>query len=421
MMSMFTKYRIARSPVPGAAIAFAVLAGGFSVAHEIKLVGDPLPGSGYTAGALAPTAGKVLDFPAEGVELLSWLTSADMTGEVQQANDIWGYVSPSGREYAIIGIFNGTAFVEVTDPERPHVVKLVPGPGSAWRDIAVYREYAYIVNETGGGVQIVDLRKIDRGKVRKRGTVTSEGLLTAHNISINAASGYAYLSGSNLAGGGLVALDLSDPVAPVLKPEAWAEHYVHDALVVTFDRGPRAGREIAFAFAAESGVQIVDVTDKADMHTVANVRYPGLAYCHSGWIDRKGSFLLVNDELDEIHEADHDPEEATSRTYILNVRNLERARHVKTVTNGVTSIDHNTMTRGKRLYAANYQSGFRVFNARRPTRLREIAFFDTYPEADDVQFAGAWGVFSDFPSGIVVVSDINRGLFVFLPPDVGSS
>jgi choice-of-anchor B domain-containing protein len=393
----------------------AALASSLTVAHEVELVGGPVAGSGYNGTPLLPADGKILDFPAENVALLSWLTSEDLSGELQTANDIWGYISPAGREYAIIGLLHGTAFVEVTDPIDPVVVGVVPGPESIWRDIAVYRDYAYIVSEGGGGVQVVDLGKIDRGTVRRRRPVVTDGLATAHNISVNQESGYAYLSGSNLANGGLVALDLANPRRPRLEAGSWPFFYVHDALVVSYQRGANAGREIAFAFAAESGVQIIDVTDKRNMFTITTVEYPGLAYCHSGWVSKKNRFLLVNDEADELHEVEHEGQ-ATTRTHILDIRELERAKHVRSVTNGVSSIDHNTMVQGDRLYAANYQSGFRVSDARKVKRLREIAYFDTYPEADDIAFAGAWGVFADFPSGIVVVSDINRGLFVLMPP-----
>ena len=42
-------------------------------------------------------------------------------------------------------------------------------------------------------------------------------------------------------------------------------------------------------------------------------------------------------------------------------------------------------------------------------------WFDTYPEDDATTFSGAWGVFAGFPSGTVIVSDIERGLFVLRP------
>ncbi len=44
--------------------------------------------------------------------------------------------------------------------------------------------------------------------------------------------------------------------------------------------------------------------------------------------------------------------------------------------------------------------------------LREIASFYTHPENDDVTFNGAWSVYPFFSSGTIVVSDIERGLFI---------
>ena len=73
------------------------------------------------------------------------------------------------------------------------------------------------------------------------------------------------------------------------------------------------------------------------------------------------------------------------------------------------------MVRGKRLFQANYQSGLRILKLKKPKRPQEIGYFDTYPEANDPTFTGAWGVFSDFPSGVVIVSDVRRGLFVLIP------
>ena len=396
-------------PVIGVAV---LLAASLATAHEQE-VGDGLPGTGHVGEPLVPANGKVLDFPAKKVSMLSWMTSEDITGTVQSSNDIWAYVSPSGREYAIVGMAEGTAFIEVTDPVNPKVVKFVKGARSTWRDMAVYQDYAYSVNETGGGIQVIDLAKIDRGKVRLRGSVTQRGLETSHNISIDQDSGFAYLSGSNLANGGLVAVDLSNPREPQVLQNNWPFHYVHDVQVVTYRKGVNAGRQIAFAFAGESGLQIIDVTDKDNIFTVNTLRYPGLAYCHSGWVDAKRRFLYVNDELDEIRSEGVE----TSTTYIYKVKNLENAKYRGAFTNGQESIDHNNMIRGDRLYQANYASGLRVFDVKKRKKPLEIAFFDTAPDHDHIDFDGAWGVYSNLPSGIVLISDIQRGLFVLLPPE----
>ena len=345
--------------------------------------------------------------------LLSWLTPEDLSGEIQHANDVWAYVSPAGREYAIVGLERGTAFVDVTDPVDPRVVKVVRGPESVWRDIAVFDEFAYVVNETGGGIQVLDLRRIDRGRVRKRRSVQQDGLRTAHNISINPDSGYAYLSGSNLADGGLVAVDLANPLRPVLEPVTWPFVYVHDMLVVTFKKRLRAGREIAFAFAGEDGLQILDVTDKGNIFKVSEVRYPGLTYCHSGWLHKKLRFLFVNDELDERSN----PDVETTTTYILRIQNLELPRFSRAWSNGSTAIDHNSMVRRNFLFQSNYSSGLRVINVKRPRFPREVAFFDTRPEDDQPIFAGAWGVHAALPSGTVLITDIQLGLFALFFPN----
>ena len=379
-------------------------------AHDQK-ESEPWSGSGHVGDPLLPDHGQILDFPAQNVALLSWLSPEDMTGVTQTANDVWGYVAPSGREYAIIGLRFGTAFVEITDPLNPKVVKTIGGYPSTWRDIAVYDEFAYSVTEGGGGLQVIDLRKIDKGRVKVAARVEDLGLATVHNITVNPDSGYAYLSGSNLAGGGLVAVDLANPAKPVVESGNWPSAYVHDALVHTYTKGAHAGREIAFAFAGPTGIAIIDVTDKNNMFTIDTLTYPGLSYSHSGAIDRKNKYLYANDELDELDGA-----VGTSTTYLFKIKDLENARYLGSFTSGATSIDHNSFVRGDWLYQANYESGLRIYRIKRPRKPRQTAFFDTYPAADRADFNGAWGVFAGFPSGVVVISDIQRGLFVLLPP-----
>jgi len=47
--------------------------------------------------------------------------------------------------------------------------------------------------------------------------------------------------------------------------------------------------------------------------------------------------------------------------------------------------------------------------------LSEVAYFDIYPSSNSAKFNGAWSTYPYFPSGIVVVSGIEQGLFVLLP------
>ena len=76
------------------------------------------------------------------------------------ANDIWYYVSPTRREYAILGLRTGTGFVDVTDPYNPVVVGAITDATSIWSDMKTYSTYAYNVNEDGAlTVMIVNLNE----------------------------------------------------------------------------------------------------------------------------------------------------------------------------------------------------------------------------------------------------------------------
>ena len=126
-------------------------------------------------------------FPAENVELLSWLSLDDLFPNLSNANDCWGYVSPSGREYAIIGHNRGATFVEVTDPRNPGTPNTITGPQSSAHDIKVYLDHAYVVSGGGGGIQVIDMSQIDSGVVTLSGTSGNGG---THNVAVDTDSGY---------------------------------------------------------------------------------------------------------------------------------------------------------------------------------------------------------------------------------------
>ena len=370
---------------------------------------EPYAGGGLigrSARAAARSTAPV--FASEGTSLFSWMSSADMIGVPTNANDIWGYTSDSGREYAIVGLKIGTAFVEITDPANPRMVELIWGANSDWRDMAVYRSYAYSVNENSDGIQVIDLSEIDRGVVSLLRTVTDAGLRSAHNIFVNEDSGFAYVLGANIFRGGLLAVDLSNPANPRLEPVNWAIAYVHDVQVTTYKTGRNKGREIAFAFTGALGLHIIDITDKANPITLAHLKYKNATYGHSGSLSANGRFLYVNDELDERSNRDTD----RMTTYVIRVGDLERPVLTDTIAWDTPAIDHNSMIQGDRMYISAYQGGLRVVDITNPRRPWARGYFDTHPEAEGATFNGAWGVYAGFPSGNVIVSDIQRGLFV---------
>ena len=395
----------------------------------------------YTVSTEAPVGLDLTSptFPAnqtgENVVMLSNVQRGEFAGSNSAANDVWGYVSPSGREYALIGLRRGMGVVEVTNPRDPSVIAFIPGPdepggvpapervarhachdecvetpgeGSTWRDVKVFGEYAYNVNETSGGMQVLDLTQVDQGTVTIAGVTTTSGLQTSHNITINTDSGYAYLTGSNIANGGLVVFDLNaDPVNPPLVG-VWNGRYFHDVDVISYTSGPMAGKEIAYGFAERDGVYVVDVTDKSAMTLLATRTYPNVRYAHYGAVSEDLKYLFVNDELDELQDGDV----TTTTTYIFDIQDPANPVYHSSFTNGKVSIDHNLRVRGDYLYEANYRTGLRVFDITDIDHVHEVGHYDTYPSADGNSFDGAWGVYTDLPSGVILVSDMQSGLFV---------
>jgi len=377
----------------------------------------PHPGPGWT-GAVPPTgthAGSPpfatqLGFDAQGVTLLSWLTLGDLGGQ-SSANDCWGYVAPSGREYAIIGTNSMTHWVEITKPQAPVVVAQHPGPDSLWHDMKVYEDHAYVVSEGGSGIQVFDMSQIDNGVVTSQGNVTFGGVTTAtHNVVIDEVSGFLYRSGGD--NHGLRIYDLNQSKANPPYVGAWDAKYVHDAQVVTYP----GGQQIAFCCAGLNGgfdftgLTVVDVTDKSNPQILAEESWPNPGYSHQIWLSEDREYAYLNDELDE------DGIFPTT-TYVFDINPFAQTSLVGSFTNGNPAVGHNLYTLGDRIFEANYRSGLRIFDASNPTNPVEERYFDTYPADDDDAFNGAWSVYPYFPSGVAIVSDIERGLLVLWPDD----
>jgi len=70
------------------------------------------------------------------------------------------------------------------------------------------------------------------------------------------------------------------------------------------------------------------------------------------------------------------------------------------------------------MFAANYSSGLRIVDISDISSPREIAFFDTHPNADDLSFNGAWSSFRFPGSGVTIVSSDPEGLLVLDPVSV---
>ncbi|MCH9023358.1 MAG: choice-of-anchor B family protein, partial [Planctomycetes bacterium] len=365
----------------------------------------------------APGGFSLIEFESLGVELVSWLplNSFDsyLSTTVTRASDIWGYVSPLGREYAIIGLGEGVGFVEVTTPATPTIIDAFGGPTTKWRDIKTYRHYAYVVADFGvPNLLVFDLSDIDNGNVTLESTIVTS---STHNVAIDATSGFLYRLGAGAPDArGLMIYDLNAfPDNPQLVGE-WNDRYIHDAQAVTYTEGPYQDRQIVFAFSDDGGdpsnpaLVILDVTEKSNIVLLSTLTYPNSGYSHQGWLSPDKQYVYLGDEWDEIIGS-----VPSTTTRVIDVSDPNAPFLAATFTNGNAAIDHNLFTRKHLIFEANYRSGLRVFDATNPLSPVEIAYFDTYPTSDSPNFNGLWGCYPYLPSGIVLGSDIEKGLFLW--------
>ena len=378
----------------------------------------------------ACTGGNAGGFACNSVDLMSNLPLGTFvspgSGAPSAANDIWGWTDPqTGKEYALIGLTNGTAFVDISNPEVPVYLGKLPTAtsSSTWRDIKVYNDHAFIVSEASDhGMQVFDLTRL-RSISGPPQTFTADARYTgngrAHNIAINEHTGFAYIVGATQSGftcraGGLHMVNIQNPVAPVYAGCFDTDGYTHDTQCVLYT-GPdtqHAGREICFS-SNEDTVTITDVTDKSAPVQLDRAMYPNPSYTHQGWLTEDSQYFLVDDELDG--------SSGGTRTLVLDVSDLDNATFAFAHLGAVPTRDHNQYVHGGYAYQSNYDGGLRILDLAQIASgtLSEAAFFDSEPSAQSPDgWNGQWSNYPFFASGMVIASDQNRGLFVLHPTGI---
>ena len=373
-------------------------------------------------------------FPCRNVDFQAQIALNQFSTAPASAANLWGFVDLNDqREYAVMGLRNGTAVVEVTDPANPREVDTVAGNFSGWREVKIYqhfdagagryRAYAYVSTEAdNSGLQVIDLSGLPNS-VSLATTLTDTGsqhtlyvsnINYATNVALPGQEAFLYSAGSDVNGGAWRAYSLANPAAPALVAESPTPLYMHDStsLHITDQRTTQCDQghnpcEVLVDF-NETTVDLWDVTDKAQPVLLSSTTYPNVRYTHSGWPSSDQRSLFIHDELEEIQLG------LNTRIYTMALDDLRAPSVVESYFGPNTTTDHNGYTKGDLYYVSHYRRGLVVFDASDPEELREVGSFDTFlaPVADSAGTDGAWGVYPYLPSGTVVVSDMSNGLFV---------
>ncbi|MEM7186697.1 MAG: choice-of-anchor B family protein [Bacteroidota bacterium] len=366
------------------------------------------------------SGGSAGSFPCDGYDLQDTVTLGQMNAS--SGNDSWGWTDPlDGKEYAIVAVNNGTAFIDISNPTNVVYLGKLPThtSSSSWRDVKTYANHAFVVSEAGGhGMQVFDLTRL-RNVANPPVTFTEDahydGFGSAHNIVINEDTGYAYGVGTSSFNGGPHFVNIQDPLNPTAAGGYGMDDYSHDAQVVTYS-GPDSdytGREILIG-SNENEVVIVDITNKSNPVNIASISYTNVGYTHQGWFTEDQRYFILGDETDELGNG------FDTRTIVFDFLDLDNPQHHFNHFGETPAIDHNGYVVGDRYYLANYRAGLRVFDISNIAggSMTEIGYFDSYPNNNNASFSGAWNVYPFFSSGNIVISDINRGFLLVKSSDV---
>jgi choice-of-anchor B domain-containing protein len=321
----------------------------------------------------------------------------------QNCNDIWGYVDEQGIEYAILGTVTGTAILSMEDPSSPREVLFIPGANSVWRDMKNWNHHVYVTTDQGAdGLLVIDMSGAPdnisynfwKPDLDIRGMVTT--LRTCHNLYIDD-KGYCYLAGCNVNDGGVIILDVHTNPGEPQYVSACDPRYSHDAMV---------RNDTLFSSEINDGVfSVIDVTDKSNPRTLVTQR-TSFTFTHNAWVSDDGRYLFTTDEKPDAYIDAYDISD------LDNIRRIDRIRPLATEKTGV--IPHNVHYFDGYLVISWYTDGVVVVDVSQPDHMIKVGQYDTYlPTAGG--FNGCWGAYPWLPSGLLLASDINSGLYIFQP------
>ncbi|OWY24550.1 choice-of-anchor B family protein [Sphingobacteriales bacterium UPWRP_1] len=325
------------------------------------------------------------------------LTFRDQIDYPQNVNDVWGYVSSSGTEYALVGTQTGISIVNVSNPDNITEVQFIAGVDNTWRDVDVWQNRAYVVTEssTAGGLLVIDLSNLPVSAPSAY-TQMGFGFTTAHTIWIDE-NGIGYLFGANSSGmgsGTFMVNIAANPANPTYLGK-YSAAYVHDGFV---RNDTLWSGEI---YAGRFGV--VNVTNKSAPAVMATQSTPN-AFTHNTWTTNNGDYLFTTDEVNNSYVT------AYNVSDITNITEIDRYQHEP----GSGVIPHNVYVKNNFLIIAYYTAGVTIVDATYPNNLIEVAHYDTSPFSGG-GFNGVWAAYGWLPSGNILVTDRQQGLFVLTP------
>ncbi len=314
-------------------------------------------------------------------------------------NDIWGYTDEHGNEYALVGLTTGFSIISLDQRDTLFEVTRIPGPVSTWRDIKTYGDYAFITHDNiyegvSQALLVVNLTDIENGNTPYFSYNAADLFSRAHNIYIDE-NGIAYLTGADFGVGGAFMIDVTNPDS-LFPVGVFDEAYFHDCVT----RG-----DTMWGGAIYNGsLMAVDVSDKQNPK-VLGFEYTPTLFTHNCWFSDDGNYIFTTDEKPNAYIASYD---------VSDVGNIKFLDKIQSYYSKET-IPHNTHFLNKYLITSYYRDGVQITDVQYPDNMIDVGHYDTSPLYEGSGFNGAWGAYPYLPSGKILISDMENGLYVFKP------
>ena len=306
----------------------------------------------------------------------------------QDVSDITGFYQ-DGREFGVIGLQNAAAFVDITDPSNPFEVGRISGGNSIWRDLKYWNRHVYIGTEASDGVKVVSVDNLDNPTLVS--TISDFG--NSHNIHIDA-DGYLYVVGAS--SNDVWIYDLTMPAFPQLVG-TWSGEYLHDIEVYN--------NKLYGAGIYTGEFYIIDVSDKTNPSTLVSYNTGGgYISTHDCAVTYDEHYFITGDETTGGH---------------IKIWDISDYGNINLVGEYMTNPSHSAHNLYIRpdtdlLIISYYADGTRIVDISDPTNPIEVAYYDT--SNIEGLYVGNWGTYAYLPSGYIISSDIETGMYIIMSP-----
>ena len=322
-------------------------------------------------------------------------------------NSVWGYYdSTSNKEYAILGGVNGTYFIDVTDPAKPQLKDYVAGRRSncIWREYKNYGKHLFAVSDDDApnSLQIIDMSYLpDSVHV----AYDSDSLFSrAHTLFIDGDKMYcASVKKTDNTFFSMAVYSLEKPEHPkfiaALNTDYPTIAAVHDMLVKN---------DTIFASCGYEGLNVYRLKENNHFEMLGSLTsYPDKGYNHSSSMTTDGKTMVFTDEVP-----------SGMAVKVLDITNLADLKVTGTFKSHTGATAHNPHIVNNKAVLSYYMDGIWIYDVSIADQPKMIGYFDSYPEngttyaAGFDSYNGCWGVYPYLPSGIILASDMQRGLFI---------